>query len=417
MTGASLMNTTDEWARFRERILEGTQQVEMIKAWDQIAELTRLPQAEAADKLRKLIIDQMDETAFVTFRNAMILVNNTYSRRAGIANVQDPAEWQRRYMAYLNGPDAEARQYENYWNLRGAMEQLRKPKDQSPAYNQEELDFAAKCNALFNSLAPILIKSSPGSASPELADDLAAIIAKYQDLVANAKPQWRTRRQALEAIAQATYALGRVHLILKDYNRATLEFRKALDQFEALNDSFNAQACRQQLAALSTLGGNIDEAMRANLEALTSEKGQGRSLARAAAFIDQLKRTLDTGDQFEARQLLNSAVRELNSQLYPDPHRTGVTECFKSWVEMVPANLRGTDFMNELAQVIRLYSATLGARAILDSNAQAEQQLRALADLATRMGEEALKADADLQRRFMDADARPLLAGAAGSAQ
>ena len=114
MTGASLMNTTDEWARFRERILEGTQQVEMIKAWDQIAELTRLPQAEAADKLRKLIIDQMDETAFVTFRNAMILVNNTYSRRAGIANVQDPAEWQRRYMAYLNGPDAEARQYENY---------------------------------------------------------------------------------------------------------------------------------------------------------------------------------------------------------------------------------------------------------------------------------------------------------------
>ena len=220
----------------------------------------------------------------------------------------------------------------------------------------------------------------------------------------------------MEAIAQATYALGRVHLILKDYNRATLEFRKALDQFEALNDSFNAQACRQQLAALSTLGGNIDEAMRANLEALTSEKGQGRSLARAAAFIDQLKRTLDTGDQFEARQLLNSAVRELNSQLYPDPHRTGVTECFKSWVEMVPANLRGTDFMNELAQVIRLYSATLGARAILIECSSRAATARARRS-ATRMGEEALKADADLQRRFMDADARPLLAGAAGSAQ
>jgi hypothetical protein len=126
---------------------------------------------------------------------------------------------------------------------------------------------------------------------------------------------------------------------------------------------------------------------------------------------------LDTGDRFEARHLLNSAVRELNSQLYPDPHRTGVTECFKTWVEMIPANLRGTDFMNVLARVTQLYSATLGARAILDSDAQAEQQLRALADLAARIGKEALKADADLQRRFMDADARPLLARAEGSAQ
>jgi hypothetical protein len=55
------MNGGDGWARFRERIIEGTQQVETLRVWEQIAELTRLQEEEGKERLLTLVNDRMAE--------------------------------------------------------------------------------------------------------------------------------------------------------------------------------------------------------------------------------------------------------------------------------------------------------------------------------------------------------------------
>jgi hypothetical protein len=402
------MNDADGWARFRERIIEGTQQVGTLRAWEEIAALTRLPEQESIDRLKALVNDQMDEGAFLTFRNAMVLVNSVYSQRAGLPGIQDQTEWLRRYNAYLAGPDAEAPQYDRYWSLRATLDAIRKPKEQAPPYDAEEFALAEQCNVLFNELAILLIQASPAAASQKVLDALAMLIARYRNLLAETRPENRSRRQVFEAIASATYATGRTHLILKDYPKAKQFFQSALEAYAALGDLQDAQVCRQQLAALSLLGGNVDAAMRANLEVLTAQKEQPRSLDRASALVSQLKQTLNGGDTFEARKLLSLAVAELNRQLYPDPGKEEVDQAFALWIEMIPAGLVGNIFFMELANVTQLYGGILGARATLDLDVRAEEQLRALSAIVDRTFHESLNADEDLQRRFMLANARPL---------
>jgi tetratricopeptide (TPR) repeat protein len=406
---------TDPWARYRERIIEGTQQAEMLKAWQVIAELTKLAPSDAVTRLRKLLIDEMDESAFVTFRNAMVLVNNTYAHRAGVADVQDPVEWERRYIAYLRGGDPEAPQYENYFHLRAAMDQIRKPKDVSPPYNAEELELGRRCNQLFNSLAFAMDLASPFEASQAVVDKLTVCIEQYRALLGAASPDNRSRRQALEAIAAATYAMGRICAILKDYTASVRHFQSALEQYEALHDALDAQTCRRQLAALRTLTGDVDSAMQANLELLTTSKVQVGSLDRAAALVSQMKQALNANDVFEALHLLESALEQLRP--YPDPFSVGVDEAFAAWTEMVPARLRGTEFASELARIIQLYAETVGARAILTRDAKAAEQAQQMLALAQRCYSETFVADNDLQQRFKAADARPLAIGVAAAAR
>lgn len=411
------MVATDVWARFRERILDGTTQVETLKAWRKIAALTELPPNDAFPQLTRMLMEQMDEAAYVIFRNALILVNTVYWERAGLKGIQDPAELQQRYVAYMNGPDVEARQYDNYFQIRAKADELRKPKEQAAPYSAEELEFARQCNEMYNGLALALNRANPAGASPVLIQQLNHQIALHEAALANAKPEIRTRRQAVEAIAQATYAIARVHLILKQYPDAQRHFQSALDQFEALNDTWAARSCRVQLASLSHLQGNLDAAMKANLEVLTARKDQARdSPLRAEALVNQMKQTLNAGDQFEARNLLTSAVTALNGQGYPDPGKVGVDAALALWIEAVPPDRQGIQYAEELAKVMQLYASIASARARLDGDAQAEEQVRTMLRYAVQMQRESLTADADLQKRFTAANARPLLAPDAAAA-
>jgi tetratricopeptide (TPR) repeat protein len=362
----------------------------MLKAWREIGALTRLPEDEALQRLQTMVAG-MDEAAFVLFRNAMILVNATYGQRGDLAGT-------------------EALQYERFVNLRCALENLRKPKDRQPPYTAEELELSARCNQLFNRLATALNNAAPGVASPAVADELGEIVEEHRKLLAEASPDNRGRRQALEAIAEATYARGRVYLIVRNYREAEGCFQRALEAFTALGDEKDAQASRQQLAGLVNLSGNLDAGMRANLEILTGETGQGRSLSRAAALTSQLVETVRVGDAFEAAKLVKAAIAELERQLYVYPGMEAIEPAFARWIEMVPSGLQGNDFLRELAQVAQLYSAIYGAQATLDPDSRAEQQLRILAALMDPMFEECFQADADLQQRFAAASARPLAA-------
>lgn len=404
------MSNSDAWARFRQRIIDGNQQAEVLKAWRDIAALTRLPGNESLERLRTIVIDQMDEAAFQLFWNAMILVNATYAQRAGLLGVNDPAEWQKQLHVYLDGSDTDAAQYGRFLTLRCALEEFRKPKELAPPYSAEELELSGQCNELFNRLAIVLIQAAPGAASHDVIDELAEIIGLHRELLVHAKPTNRARRQVLEAIAEATYATGRTHLILKKYGEAERSFQIALEAFEALGASNDAQASRQQLAGISIQSGNVDAAVRANLEVLTGEEGQARSLQRASALVSQLTQTVKVGDAYEADKLLESAVAELERQLYLDPGRDGIERSFAKWVEMVPAGLRGNDFFRELAQVVQLYAGIYGARATLRADELAQDQLRALLALLDPMSEESLNADEDLQQRFLAASAQPLAA-------
>jgi HPt (histidine-containing phosphotransfer) domain-containing protein len=407
------MTAPDAWVRFRQRITEGNQQHELLKAWQTISGLTALPVPESLEQLRKLLIEQMDDHEFQTFRNAMILVNSAYMERAGLVGIQDPAEWERRYNAYLAGGDPEARQYENLFHLRVAMDRIR-PHQQSPPYDAEELDLGRRCNELFNKLATVSVRATPRNATPEVARELQVLIDQHRALLADAKPENRARRQVLEAIANLAYTSGRVYLILKDYSKAAESFESALEQFETLNEGSSAQMCRQQLASLRNLAGNVDDALQANLELLTSEANNLSCLDRASALVSQLQQVLNANDKFEGRNLLQSALNEL--KLYPDPHRFGVNPAFATWVEMIPGALKGNDFLRELARVIQLYSATLGARAIIDSDPQAEQELNQMKTLLDRMFKESVIADSDLQQRFTAAAQRPLAARSVATA-
>jgi hypothetical protein len=381
----------DMWVRFRERVLGDNLQLATCQAWQEIGALIKLPEEEAERRLRSMVIDRMDEAAFVRFRNAMVLVNAAYAQRGELV-----------------GP--EAGHYERFKALRGALENLRKPKDQQPPYTAEEFELSERCNELFNRLAIAMNNAAPGAASQEVVDELAELIEAHRQLLAEASPVNRGRKQAFEAIAEATYASGRAHLILRNYGEAQQRFQSALEAFTDLGDEKNAQASQLQLAGLAILGGDVDAAVRANLEVLTGEKVQGRSLNRAAALISQLTQTVKVGDTFEAAELLTAAMAELAQQLYAYPGTDDIEPAFANWVEAVPSGLQGNDFLRELAQVLQLYAAIYGARTVLEPDSRAERQLQAMPALMNRMFEESLKADADLQQRFTAASARPLAA-------
>jgi hypothetical protein len=406
MTDAS----ADAWGRFRQRLMADNQQDRYLEEWSRIRRLTQLPPHEALEALRAMIsAERMDEPAFQLFRNAMVLVNAAYTQRAGVGGISDPAEWQRRWEAYCVRPDSDAVPFEAYFRLRVEIDSIRKPRDQQPPYSPDELSLSAACNALYNQLAVALLRAGPGLAAQPVIDTLAQLIRNYQSLLAQSAPENRARRQAREAIAEAQYAAGRTCLILSRYQDARGWFQDALSTFEALGDLNGAQSSRQQLVSLAVVeSGDVDAAVRANLEVLTGDKTNARTLDRATALAAQLRQSLKVGDTFEATALLSATVEALRQQQYLDPGRAPVESYFGQWVESVPGSLEGNDFLRELGQVVQLYAEVYGARAMLSTWPEAGEQLQALSALVNRMGAESLSADRDLQRRFTLASARPL---------
>ena len=85
----------DGWARFRERIESGDNRAPFVRHWRTISALLDLPPDEALDRMRAVVKD-LDEPAFVAFRNTMILASSSAFQRAGLNGITDPAEFERR---------------------------------------------------------------------------------------------------------------------------------------------------------------------------------------------------------------------------------------------------------------------------------------------------------------------------------
>jgi tetratricopeptide (TPR) repeat protein len=400
----------DAWARFRQRLMDHNQRARYLAEWSNIRGLTELPVEQARVRLRAMVdVESMDEGAFQCFRNAMILINAAYMCRSGLEGITDPVEWEKRYHAYLTGGELDAARYNVFLTLRGELENIRKPQDQQPPYSQEELSFGSECDALFGRLAIAMNRAGPGLASRELIIELRALTEEYGQLLQSARPENRARRQAREAIANATYAIARTYLILGEYSKAEQWFVHALNASETLGDRNGAQDSRRQLAALAvTARGDVDGAMQANLKVLTGNRDQRRTLDRAGALVGQLSLCLKAGDTFEAKKLLTAAVEELELQHYLDPVPEGVETRFGQWVEAVPSALCGNEFLRELAMVVQLYAAVFAAKAQLSEDSWASEQTKALSALVRRMAREEFDAEAEFDRLFTLASIRPL---------
>lgn len=401
------------WDRFRERLMQDNDQAQYLRDWQLLQKMTHSP-AEALRRLSEAIAtDGMNDTQYQHFRNALTMANAAYAHRAQLVGISDPQEWERRYRAYLAGPDTEAAQYDTLLNLRGQIDSIRPLPQQAPPFSSEEMRLADACNRLFNSkLAVLLNRASPGASRAELEaliGELDGLVAEYRRLLAGTDPGNRARPQALNAIANAQYAAGRASLILKNYQNARAWFQAALQSFENLADKFGIRAARMQLSALEVVSsGDADAAVRANLETLVCGAAPAGLLDRAQALVSQIQQASAAGDWFAVRRLIQETVDELARQNYPSDEKVDAETALASWIEAVPANLMGNDFLEQLAKVITLSAALWGARANLQAP-EARERLARLSQLVQRAFQESLQADGELQRRFTAAAARPLM--------
>jgi hypothetical protein len=398
------------WQRFRQRLMEGNDQDQYLQDWAILRQVTLLPLEEARVLLKqKVATENMSDAAYEHFRKAMILVSAAYFHRAGLVGISDLGEWQKRYSAYLAGTDPEAKQYETFLSLRLEIDKVREAPQQAAPFSPDELRLGQACSELFSKLA-VPLNTGPGLASQALIDELESLITQYESLLEEADPANRARRQALDAIAEAQYAAGRISLILRDYDQARRWFQESAESFGRLGDQFGLQLCRRQLSSIHILStGDADAELRAALETLTREQVPVGSLDRAQAIVSQISQTVKAGDWFAVKRLIEEAVRELERQGYPNDEEQSPDEALKSWIESVPGDLRGNDFLYRLSQVVQLYAGIWGARASL-SEAGADERLAGIRSLVHQLDLESLQADDDLQRRFASASARPLAA-------
>jgi hypothetical protein len=397
--------------RFRQRLMDDNDQENYLQEWAILQEITRFPPQEALNRLKQVVaVDEMSDAAYERFWKAMVLVNAAYSQRAGLVGVSDPEERQKRYVVYVNSGDPEAKQYDTFLMLQSKVGAIRKPPQQAPPFSADELRLSQTCSELFGKLAVLLVKAGPGFASEALIDELKSIIALYELLLREADATNRARPRALDAIAEAQYTAGRISLILRNYDQAREWFEKSLDLFDKLGDQFGLQCCRRQLWSLHILStGDVDAELRRSLEMLTRKQMPTGSLDHTQALVSQIRQTLNADDRFALKPLIQEVVEELKQQGYPDDERWSLEQALMSWIEGVPANLHGNDFLYRLCQVIQLYAGIWGARATM-SEAGANERLHGLQSVIQRLGSEALKAEGDLQRRFVSASARPLAA-------
>jgi tetratricopeptide (TPR) repeat protein len=397
--------------RFRQRLMNGNDQDQYLREWATWQEITTFPPQEAVERLKQVVaVDKMSDAAYEHFWKSMVLINAAYSQRASLVGVSNLEEWQNRYLAYVNGSDPEAKQYDNFLMLWSKIGAIRKPPQQAPPFSPDELRFSQACLELSGKLAVLGGKAGPGLASKALIGELKSIIALYESLLREADVTNRARPQALDAIAEAQYCAGRISLIVRDYDQAQEWFQKSLELFDKLGDQSGEQCCRRQLCSLGILStADVDAELRRSLETLTRKQMPAGSLDRAEALVSQIRQSLNADDKFALTPLIQEAIKELKQQGFPDDEKWSLEEALMAWIEGVPANLHGNDFLYRLSQVIQLYAAIWGARATM-SEAGAIERLRGLQSLIQQLGLESFKADNDLQRRFASATARPLVA-------
>ena len=331
--------------------------------------------------------------------------------------ITDPVEGQRRFDAYLASTEPDAARYKTFLTLRVDLEKIRRPQDQSPPYTPEELSLSEACNALWSRLAIAMKKAGPGLASKEVIDELQDVIGDYEKLKDQSKENNRAHRQALEAIAAAKSAVARTYLILRDYKNAQQWYQAALEAFKALGDQDGAQASQQQLASLRVVeSGDVDAAVRSNLEVLTGEKGQARSFNRAGDLVGQLGQALSVGDVFEATKLRAAAEDELKRQQYFDPGFADVEPIFGNGSKPYRRSPRD-GFLSRIGSSRTALRGRFRSAGHTRAGSRPREQLRALPALMNRMGRESMSVLRRSNGRVRTGQASPAGSRRAGRAR
>ena len=426
------------WDRFRERLIAGDLLSVYARHFCHIRDLLDLPIEAARQKLRETVLC-MDTDDFVMFHDAMILVSARMGKLAGLT--AEPEAYMARvaeldklasrsvFGEKKNEADvAFAQRMLKMLRLRQDLDELRKIEAVTDARISDvppgEFDALSQaCSACAEKLESAVKQSGPGQSSPVNIEALKSIISELEAWREKTHQENPARKLLNELTVEATEWVGHNYAVQGHPGQAKEWLQKAVHAYAALGDNVRAQEVKQRLQELDVKQtANVDQIVTRHLRGLLYVSNKEDPFAKARHFAELSAQAIHVGDLFEVDRLVTQTTNALQDLGFEDPEGKPLNEFFSQWIEAIPREYQGNDFLEALNVVVQLYSQVEGGRTICRSSREPQQATRSrttleqLSKLQSGMRSQAKMANEQVRRR-LDQCASDIMPGGAALAQ
>jgi CHAT domain-containing protein len=357
------------WNRFRNELAARLPIAQIVRFIHEIERCAALPRLDAIEALQA-ISESLDATSTPLFKQALDSVQQKLRSAAAGPSTPDLNTGVRRFFQRISDGSATPDEISVHTRMLTLGAFVMQWLEAHPTFRPPSHDVQQEINKLRETLTTIFVRfaqvapqCAPGTVSTASLQQLESVLAEYQAVIDNTRPENPALLEAFYAAAQSASMLATAYISLSRAESALAYFGRAAEYFDKANDPASAADCRQRgLSTLQRLSADNDAAAAPHLLRILGADTQTTQLDLIDSRVKLAELAFRSNDFLGADTHALAALSMLHKLDYADPVKIGVDAAFETWLTAAMHITPPVDLQQHLIKVAMLFLPIIKVR-------------------------------------------------------